>query len=134
MSDPAGPIAPERLRCIDGSFAFLPHRFLRNGFFRSLNQAELRLYLLLVLVADRHGISFYSHQRLCSELSMTPDAYLAAREGLLRKDLLAARGTRVQVLSLPDAPVQPRAPALDRSEQAAACKALLATLASSHRK
>ena len=36
---------------------------------------------------------------------MTPEAYLAAREGLLRKDLIAAAGTRVQVLSLPAAPV-----------------------------
>ena len=56
------PILPERVRCIGGqSFAFLPHRFLRHGFFASLRPDELRLYVLLVLAADKNGLSFYHY-------------------------------------------------------------------------
>ena len=134
MSAQRHPIMPQRLRRIDGSFAFLPHRFLRDGFFHSLTSGELRLYLLLVLVADRDGISFYSHQRLCSELSITPESYHTARDGLLSKDLIATAGSRVQVLSLPALPVTPQAPALDRAQHASACQAILATLGATDRK
>jgi hypothetical protein len=128
MPETRDPILPSRLRRTEGSFAFLPHRFLRGGFFRSLTATELRLYLLLVLVADRHGISFYSHQRLCDELCLGVDAYLVARDGLMRKDLIAVRGTRVQVLSLPPRPIVASCPPLDHDQQLAACQAVLATL------
>jgi hypothetical protein len=33
------PLYPERRRQITGSFAFIEHRFLRDGFWRSLSQA-----------------------------------------------------------------------------------------------
>lgn len=134
MSAQRQPILVQRLRRIDGSFAFIPHRFLREGFFHSLTSGELRLYLLLVLVADRDGLSFYSHQRLCSELDMTPDAYLTARDALLRKDLIAAAGARVQVLSLPAQPLASQAPVLNRNQRVSACQAILATLRSTDRK
>ncbi len=129
MSTDRQPIVPARLRRIDGSFAFIPHRFLRDGFLQSLTDDELRLYLVLVLVADREGHSFYSHRRLCALLDTSPDAYLGARESLQRKDLIAADGVRVQVLALPAEPVQIDRPAMPRREQASACRAILASLA-----
>jgi hypothetical protein len=49
------PLDPERVRKINSSFAFLEHRFLRDGFWSSLSQHELLLYVFLVLVADRKG-------------------------------------------------------------------------------
>ena len=96
------PIVAARIRRIEGSFAFLPHRFLRQGFFASLTKNELALYVFLVLVSDRDGLSFYSYDRICSTLEIVPDDYLDARNGLLAKDLIAFDGTRFQVLSLPD--------------------------------
>lgn len=102
------PILAARVRRIEGSFAFLPHRFLRGGFFASLTKNELALYLFLVLAADRDGLSFYHYDRICSILEIDPDAYLDARNGLLEKDLIAFDGSRFQVLSLPE---QPRFPA-----------------------
>lgn len=101
------PIRADRVRQIDGSFAFLPHRFLRDGFWASLDQDELRLYVLLVLVADRQGMSFYFDDRLASILRLVLDDFLAARAGLLRKNLVAYDqvGPRYQVLSLPPRPV-----------------------------
>jgi len=123
------PIAPGRLRRIDGGFGFIPHRFLRDGFLLSLTSDELRLYVMLVLAADRDGGSFYSHQRLCSVLGLAPDDYLAARNGLARKDLIAIDGVRVQVLSLPPQPVVVQAPPMGRDQQVSACQAIIADLA-----
>lgn len=102
------PILPDRVRRIAGqSFAFLPHRFLREGFFCSLSPDELRLYLFLVLAADRDGISFYHQDRICSTLEVGLDDYLEARNGLLARDLVAFDGKRFQVLSLPPSPIWP---------------------------
>ena len=99
------PILPERVRCIGGqSFAFVPHRFLRHGFFASLSPDELRLYVLLVLAADRNGLSFYHYDSLCSLLEIPLESYLHARNALITKDLIAFDGTRFQVLSLPEQP------------------------------
>ena len=110
------PIVPERVRGIDGSFAFLPHRFLREGFFVSLTPDELRLYALLVLAADRNGISFYHYDSICSLLEVPIEVYVEARNALIRKDLIAFDGTRFQVLSLPERPVRNSSPALRTSE------------------
>jgi hypothetical protein len=101
------PILAARVRRIDGSFAFLPHRFLRAGFFASLTKNELALYVFLVLAADREGVSFYPYDRICSILELIPDDYLDARNGLLEKDLIAFDGSRFQVLSLPEHPRYP---------------------------
>jgi hypothetical protein len=102
------PLVPERIRRIDGqSFAFLQHRFLRDGFLCALSADEQRLYLFLVLAADRSGMSFYHYDRICSILEMVGDDYIDARNGLIKKDLIAFDGSRFQVLSLPAKPVYP---------------------------
>ena len=110
------PIVSERVRRIDGSFAFLPHRFLREGFFVSLTSDEFRLYALLVLAADRNGMSFYHYDSICSLLEIPLEGYVEARNALIRKDLIAFDGTRFQVLSLPDKPVSDPSPALRTPE------------------
>jgi hypothetical protein len=100
------PIVPERIRRIDGqSFAFLPHRFLRDGFLCSLSADEQRLYFFLVLAADRSGMSFYHYDRICSILEMVGEDYIDARNGLISRDLIAFDGSRFQVLALPAKPV-----------------------------
>lgn len=101
------PLRPDRVRKIDGSFAFLPHRFLRAGFWASLDHRELLLYVLLALVADRQGMSFYFDDRLAAILRLVLDDFLVARVGLVRKDLVAYDpvGPRYQILALPPRPV-----------------------------
>jgi hypothetical protein len=109
-------INPHRIRGIDGGFSFIPHRFLTDGFVSSLDQKELLVYFLLVLVSDRYGLSFYSYDAICSLLELSVDEYLAARDGLIEKDLIAFDGTLFQVLELPKKPTghsrQPQGPAL----------------------
>ncbi len=97
---------PNRLRRIDGGFSFIPHRFIADGFLATLTQKELLLYLFLVMVSDRHGLSFYSYDAICSFLQLTLDQYLEARSRLIEKDLIAFDGTIFQVLDLPPKPLK----------------------------
>jgi hypothetical protein len=99
------PLCPERVRKITGSFAFLEHRFLRDGFWSRLSQHELLLYVFFVLVADRNGLSYYSFDKICSLLQCSLDDYLVARNALIHKDLIAFDGHVFQVLALPPKPV-----------------------------
>ncbi len=106
-------LKPTRVRKIQGSFSFLEHRFLRQGFFENLTQQELLLYLFLVLASDRQGISYYSYDRICSVTGITLDEYICARDGLINTDLLAFDGFFFQVLALPNQAVirkQPLSP------------------------
>ena len=99
------PLVPDRVRCIGGrGFAFVPNRFLLDGFFAALGHDELLLYFLLLLAGDRSGLSFYHYDRLCSLLGMPVERYLRARNSLIEKDLIAFDGTRFQVLELPAEP------------------------------
>ncbi len=101
------PVVADRVRSIAGQgFCFVPHRFLRDGFFASLSPEELLLYFLLVLAGDRYGVSFYHYDRICSLLQMPVETFLAARSGLIEKDLVAFDGRRYQVLSLPAQPLE----------------------------
>src|SRR5688572_12309462 len=95
------PLNAQRVRKITGSFAFLEHRFLRDGFWSSLSQPELLLYVFLVLAADRNGLSYYSYDKICTLLRFRLDDYLVARNALIDKDLIAFDGHLFQVLSLP---------------------------------
>jgi hypothetical protein len=96
-------LSPERIRQVQGSFAFIPHRFLTDGFLAVLGQHEMLLYMFLILAADRYGLSFYSLNSICSLLGLTVDQYTNARDGLIKKDMIAYDGTIFQVLSLPPA-------------------------------
>ena len=100
------PLRPGRQRKITGSFAFIEHRFLRDGFWSSLSQHELLLYVFLILVADRNGLSYYGYDKVCTLLHFTLDDYLIARNALIEKDLIAFDGHLFQVLSLPQIPRQ----------------------------
>lgn len=99
-------LVPDRVRCIDGGFSFIPHRFFADGFLTSLSQEEILLYLFLILVSDRHGLSFYSYDSICSLLQITADEYINARNALIKKDLIAFDGSIFQVLDLPPKPIK----------------------------
>lgn len=92
---------PKRVRKINGGFSFVPHRFVLDGFLAALGQKELLLYLFLILASDRNGLSFYSYDAICTLLELSLDEYIASRDSLMDKDLIAFNGTLFQVLSLP---------------------------------
>jgi hypothetical protein len=113
------PLCPRRVRTIAASFAFIEHRFLRDGFWATLSHHELLLYVFLVLVADRNGLSYYGFDKICTLLRISPDEYLEARNGLIHKDLIAFDGHLFQVLSLPQRPVIAKAKLLATAQEMA---------------
>ena len=99
-------LEPDRIRHIQGGFSFIPHRFLTDGFLASLSQTEILLYLFLIIVSDRNGLSFYSYDAICTLLQLSVDEYIDARDALMKKNLIAFNGTLFQVLDLPGKPAQ----------------------------
>ena len=95
----------ERLRKIEGSFSWMDHRFITGGFLRDLSTLEILLYLFLVAVSDRNGLSFYHDDRIASLLKIDLPALGQAREGLVQRSLVAYQPPLYQVLSLPPQPV-----------------------------
>ncbi len=94
-------LCPDRVRSITGSFGFIEHRFLQEGFFYALSHHQLLLYFFLLLAADRYGLSFYAYDKICTLLRITVDEFVFARDGLMEKDLIAFDGRTFQLLSLP---------------------------------
>jgi hypothetical protein len=106
------PLEPHRIRKITSSFAFIEHRFLRDGFWSTLDQHQLLLYVFLIIVADRNGLSYYSYDKICTFLKIAVDDYIVARDALIEKDLIGFDGHLFQVLCLPDQPIDPAYSAL----------------------
>jgi len=97
-------LEPERVRKIEGSFSWIDHRFVTGGFLRDLSPLEILLYLFLVAVSDRNGLSFYHDDRIASLLKIDLAALGQAREGLVLRSLVAYQPPLYQVLSLPPQP------------------------------
>jgi hypothetical protein len=95
------PIVPERIRKISGSFSWIDHRILTDGFVKAMTSHEILLYFFLVLVGDKNGISFYSYDKICQLLKIELDDYIQARNLLIKRSLIACHQGRFQVLELP---------------------------------
>jgi hypothetical protein len=111
------PLEPDRVRTIAGSFAFIEHRFLHDGFWDSLDHHQLLLYLFLIIVADRNGLSYYSYDKICTLLRISVDEYILARNALIDQSMIAFDGYLFQVLSLPEQVTQPVTETLRTQEQ-----------------
>jgi hypothetical protein len=102
------PPQPDRIRSIRGTFSWIDHRFFRQGFDRGLTRLEKLLYLLLVAVSNREGVSFYSDERLGEILDIRHRHELTgARAELVARDLIAFTDGVYQVLDLPAVPKGP---------------------------
>lgn len=99
------PLQPDRIRTISGSFSWIDHRFFRLSFDQGLTRLEKLLYLVLVAVSNRDGVSFYSDERLEELLEIRHNHELTgARDELVARDLIAFKDGVYQVLDLPAAP------------------------------
>jgi hypothetical protein len=103
-------IEHERIRKIRGSFSWIDHRFISGRFIHDLSREEILIYLFLVAVSDRQGLSFYNDDRICSLLKIDLAALGEARALLTERSLIAWRPPVYQVLSLPAQPVTPLSP------------------------
>jgi len=95
------PPRPDRRRSIRGSFSWIDHRFLREGFDEGLTRLEKLFYFVLVAVSNQDGVSFYSDARLAELLEIRfPHELEGARKELVARDLIAYEGGIYQVLDL----------------------------------
>ena len=86
---------PKKNRNIKGSFAWIDHRLMRNGFIEVMTHQDLALYMFLVLAADRNGVSFYRKEKICEAVSLDYSHYEIARDRLVNMKLIAFEGYSV---------------------------------------
>jgi len=99
------PPQPDRIRSIRGSFSWIDHRFLRQGFDQGLTRLEKLFYFVLIAVSNRDGVSFYSDERLWEILEIRHGHELTgARDELVARDLIAFEDGVYQVVDLPPGP------------------------------
>jgi hypothetical protein len=114
MSKRPQPPRPDRIRSIHGSFSWIDHRFFRQGFDLGLTRLEKLLYLVLIAVSNRDGVSFYSDERLAELIEIRhPHELTGARSELVARDLIAFEQGIYQVLDLLPRPLQPGPPDTD---------------------
>jgi hypothetical protein len=104
------PILPEptKVRRIQGTFAWLDHRLLREGHLERMTLEDVALYVFLVLAANREGCSFYRKDQACKKLGIDWDQFEESKARLLEKGYIAFRPFRAgdvdgfyQVLGVP---------------------------------
>ena len=86
---------PKKIRNIKSSFAWIDHRLMRNGFFELMTHQDIVLYLFLVLVADKNGISFYRKEKICEAVSLDFNQFEIAKDRLINMKLIAFEGYSV---------------------------------------
>ena len=82
-------VQPHRVRKIEKSFAWIDHRLIRNGYLAAMTHQDQSLYLFLVLVADRNGVSFYRKEKICDQLGLDFGQFEVARDRLIDLKLIA---------------------------------------------
>ena len=79
---------PQNIRKIQGSFAWIDHRLLREGYLPVMTHEDQVLYLFLTLAADRNGVSFYRKEGICETLSLSFQQFDIARDRLVEMKLI----------------------------------------------
>ena len=80
---------PKKIRKINGSFAWIDHRLVRNGYLQVMTHDDMVLYLFLILVADRNGVSFYRKEKICDAVSLDFSPFEIAKDRLINMKLIA---------------------------------------------
>jgi len=98
------PIYPDRIRRIVGSFSWLDHRLISDGYLHVMTRNEIPLYFFLALVGDKKGLSFYSDASICELLKMDLLEFHRARKLLVQRSLIVYKNGLFQLLQLPNPP------------------------------
>ena len=86
---------PQKIRKIESSFAWIDHRLIRNGYLQIMTHDDMVLYLFLILVADRNGVSFYRKEKICDAVSLDFSQFEIARDRLINMKLIAFKSYSV---------------------------------------
>jgi hypothetical protein len=88
---------------VPAQFSWIDQRLVRDNFLHCGEPIAWALYLVLVIVADAQGLSYYSDATLSRLLKVEPLQLARARQQLIAGDLLAYQKPLYQVLALPPA-------------------------------
>lgn len=89
-----------RVRRPSRRFGWIDHRIVTDGHLADLGPADVSVYLVLCLVADRHGVSWHSDRTLSTWVKHPPSRVREALDSLARRNLVAIEDRYVQVLDL----------------------------------
>lgn len=87
-------------------WGWIDRRIVIKDFLRPMSRTEIAVYFFLCVVADRHGMSWYSPHSMARVLKEPPDQISDALTRLHQRNLIAIAGRLIQVLDL-DAVVVP---------------------------
>lgn len=106
-------LVPERVRKVprEVGFGWVDRRLLREDYLSRCDGQAWALYLVLAIVADEKGLSFYADATLGRLLAISAVEIVRARAALIRVGLIAYQAPITQVLSL-DLPSPPRTPGI----------------------
>lgn len=99
---------PRRVRRIKDGFSWIDRRFVRDGWAERLSREAVLVYLFLVAVADKDGLSFWGDVRVAGTLKIPVDLLARARDELVREGLVAYERPLYQVLDLTPCAAPPR--------------------------
>lgn len=94
------------MRILSKYFSPVPHQLVRDGHLSRIQAPAASLYLFLICVGDKSGVSYYSDSAVRQRVNVAN--IQQAREELINADLIAYDKPLYQVLSLP-APAQTEA-------------------------
>ena len=107
-------LRPDRLRQVPAQFSWLDQRLVRENFLRHGGPTVWALYLVLVIVADVQGLSYYSDATLSRLLQLDLLQLAQARGQLIAAELVAYQKPLYQVLALPPAATPAPTPRLSQ--------------------
>lgn len=104
---------PERLRQVPEQFSWVDQALVQRHFIDRCDARAAALYLFLVTVSDAQGLSYYGEATLSSRLHLSAEELVAARQQLIKIELIAYQAPLYQVLALSGRvpPARPREPA-----------------------
>ena len=97
-------IDPARRRRLPEGFGWVDHRLVRENIIENFSAESLVLYLFLLTVGDKNGVSWYSDTSICKRLKsldLTVSSLKTLRNELIVGELVAYRKSHYQVLELP---------------------------------
>ena len=91
----------ERVRKVPLSFSWIDHRLITHGLIAELYPLEILLYVFLVMVGDRYGLSYYGDEKICQLLRIDQPSLYTLRKNLILKSFIEYADGIYQVLALP---------------------------------
>ena len=97
-------LCAQRLRRIPARFSWIDQRLVFDGHLERCDANAAALYLLLVTVADVHGLSYWGDARVAQLLHLPAERLARSRADLMRAGLIAYERPLYQVLALDATP------------------------------